>query len=48
MPEKKTKTKTAKKKDELQSFLESKNNEAKALKKILDFIENSSNTNKST
>ncbi len=47
MPAKKPKTKTVKK-DELQSLIENKNNEAKALKKILDFIENSSNTNKST
>jgi hypothetical protein len=47
MPAKNSKSKSAKK-DELQSLIENKKNEAKALKKILDFIENSSNTNKST
>jgi len=47
MPAKNSKTKTAKK-DELQKLIENKKNETRALRKILDFIENLSNTNKST
>ncbi len=47
MPAKNAKSKTAKK-DELQKLIENKKNETRALRKILDFIENLSNTNKST